>query len=135
MASRPSADPTGGYEGIEAVIDKDLTAALLAEHIEADFLVIATDVENVVADWGTPDALPIAEVDATALRVIATEQQFAAGSMGPKVEAVTRFVGAAPAAPAPSPRSTCSPTPSPAPPAPASSPPPEPQRKAVPVPC
>ncbi len=84
--------PDGGYEGIEAVIDKDLTAALLAERIEADMLVIATDVPNVVADWGTPDAQPIHEIDATALRVVATEQQFAAGSMGPKVEAVTRFV-------------------------------------------
>ena len=82
----------GGYEGIEAVIDKDLTAALLAEHVEADVLVIATDVENVVADWGTPEALPLEEVEVTAMRVIATEQQFAAGSMGPKVEAVTRFV-------------------------------------------
>ena len=84
--------PDGGLEGIEAVIDKDLTAAVLAEHVEADVLVIATDVENVVADWGTPQALPIEEIDATALRVVATEQQFAAGSMGPKVEAVTRFV-------------------------------------------
>ena len=84
--------PDGGFEGVEAVIDKDLTAALLAERVEADVLVIATDVEKVVADWGTPQAQPIEEIDATALRVVATEQQFAAGSMGPKVEAVTRFV-------------------------------------------
>ena len=84
--------PDGGLEGIEAVIDKDLTAALLAERVEADVLVIATDVENVVADWGTPEEQPIEEIDAMALRVVATEQQFAAGSMGPKVEAVTRFV-------------------------------------------
>ncbi len=84
--------PDGHLEGIEAVIDKDLTAAVLAEHVEADVLVIATDVEHVVADWGTPAALPIEEIDSTALRVVATEQQFAAGSMGPKVEAVARFV-------------------------------------------
>ncbi len=82
----------GGLEGVEAVIDKDLIAALLAERIGADVLVIATDVENVVADWGTPRAHAIDEIDSTALRVVATEQQFAAGSMGPKVEAVTRFV-------------------------------------------
>jgi carbamate kinase len=84
--------PDGGLEGVEAVIDKDLTAALLAERVDADLLVIATDVDNVVADWGTPRAEPIQEIDATALRVVAAEQQFAAGSMGPKVEAVTRFV-------------------------------------------
>jgi carbamate kinase len=84
--------PDGRLEGIEAVIDKDLTAALLAERVGADVLVIATDVENVVADWGTPQAQPIHEIEATALRVVATEQMFAAGSMGPKVEAVTRFV-------------------------------------------
>ena len=82
----------GRLEGIEAVIDKDLTAALLAERVGADVLVIATDVETVVADWGTPQAHPIREIDATALRVVATEQMFAPGSMGPKVEAVTRFV-------------------------------------------
>ena len=84
--------PDGGYEGVEAVIDKDLTAALLAERVGADVLVIATDVENVVADWGTPQARPIEEIEATAMRVVAAEQKFAAGSMGPKVEAVTRFV-------------------------------------------
>ena len=82
----------GGYEGIEAVIDKDLTAALIAQRVGADVLVIATDVENVVRDWGTPDAEPIGEIDAAAMRSVAAEQEFAAGSMGPKVEAVTRFV-------------------------------------------
>ncbi|HET6562675.1 MAG TPA: carbamate kinase [Marmoricola sp.] len=81
----------GLLEGVEAVIDKDLTAALVAERVGADFLVIATDVENVVAGWGTPEARPVHEVDAGAMRVIATEERFAAGSMGPKVEAVTRF--------------------------------------------
>ncbi len=82
----------GRFEGIEAVIDKDLTAALVAAHLQADLLVIATDVEHVVADWGTPEARPVGRVGAEALRAIATEQRFAAGSMGPKVEAVVRFV-------------------------------------------
>jgi carbamate kinase len=81
----------GGLEGIEAVIDKDLTAALVAGHLDADLLVIATDVDHVVADWGTPHATPVGRVDAAALRAIAAEQRFAAGSMGPKVEAVVRF--------------------------------------------
>jgi carbamate kinase len=77
--------------GVEAVIDKDLTAALVARHIGADALVIATDVEAVVLGFGTPDAQPVGEVTAPELRAIAREQQFAAGSMGPKVEAVLRF--------------------------------------------
>jgi carbamate kinase len=81
----------GTYDGVEAVIDKDLTAALIAADLEADALVIATDVDNVVLDWGTDRARPVGEVDTAAMRRIAEEQRFAAGSMGPKVEAVTRF--------------------------------------------
>ena len=81
----------GTYVGVEAVIDKDLTAALLAERLGADLLVIATDVEAVVVDRGTPTARPLGEVTAGEMRSIAREQRFAAGSMGPKVEAVTRF--------------------------------------------
>jgi carbamate kinase len=80
-----------GYDGVEAVIDKDLTAALVAARLEADVLAIATDVDNVVLDWGTPDARPVGEVTPAEMRRIAAEQKFAAGSMGPKVEAVTRF--------------------------------------------
>jgi carbamate kinase len=81
----------GTLEGVEAVIDKDFTAALVATHLQADVLVIATDVESVVLDWGTAEARPVGEVDAEQMRAIAAEQEFAAGSMGPKVEAVTRF--------------------------------------------
>jgi carbamate kinase len=80
-----------GYVGVEAVIDKDLTAALVATRLEADVLVIATDVDSVVLDWGTPEARPVGQVTAEEMRRIAEEQAFAAGSMGPKVEAVTRF--------------------------------------------
>jgi carbamate kinase len=81
----------GTLEGVEAVIDKDLTAALVAHEIGADLLVIATDVDSAVTDWGTPHARPIGEVSAREMRAIARDQGFAAGSMGPKVEAVTRF--------------------------------------------
>jgi len=81
----------GRLSGVEAVIDKDLTAALIAQEIGADVLVIATDVDSAVADWGTPDARPIGAVSAAEMRAIAAEQNFASGSMGPKVEAVTRF--------------------------------------------
>lgn len=85
---------SGTHEGVEAVIDKDLTAALIARQIGADLLVIATDVDSAITDWGTPRAMPISEVSAREMRVIAEEQGFAAGSMGPKVEAVTRFAEA-----------------------------------------
>lgn len=84
-------DGDGAYVGAEAVIDKDLTAALIAQQVAADYLVIATDVDAVVADWGTPSARPIEEVTTAEMRAIAAEQGFAAGSMGPKVEAVTTF--------------------------------------------
>jgi carbamate kinase len=83
--------PDGTYAGVEAVIDKDLTAALVAAHVGADVLVIATDVEAVMTGYGTDSAAPVGEVSAARMREIAAEQQFAAGSMGPKVEAVVRF--------------------------------------------
>jgi carbamate kinase len=74
--------------GVEAVIDKDLTAALLAERLHADRLVILTDVAHVELGWRTPAAAPIAEATTAELRQL----EFAAGSMGPKVEAACRFV-------------------------------------------
>jgi len=84
-------EPDGTLEGVEAVIDKDLTAAIIARAVDADLLVIATDVDSAVTDWGTPHAKPIGEVTAGEMRAIAKDQGFASGSMGPKVEAVTRF--------------------------------------------
>ena len=80
-----------GYVGVEAVVDKDLTAALLAEQVAADVLVIATDVEAAVVGWGTPDARPLGEVSTDELRRLAAAGHFASGSMAPKVEAVARF--------------------------------------------
>ncbi|HEX6514561.1 MAG TPA: carbamate kinase [Nocardioidaceae bacterium] len=84
-------NPDGSLDGVEAVIDKDLTAALVAQQIGADLLVIATDVDSAMTDWGTPHARPIGEVTAGEMRAISRDQGFAAGSMGPKVESVTRF--------------------------------------------
>lgn len=81
----------GALTGVEAVIDKDLTAALIAAHLRADVLVIATDVEAAMTDFGTDHAALIGQVTPARMREIAEEQGFAAGSMGPKVEAVTRF--------------------------------------------
>jgi len=73
--------------GVEAVIDKDLCSALLAEQLASDLLVIATDVSAVFSDWGqaTQRTISAAHPDALA------ELDFAAGSMGPKVQAACEF--------------------------------------------
>jgi carbamate kinase len=78
--------------GVEAVIDKDLTAAILARDLGADTLVIATDVPTVMIDFGTPSERPLGRVTAAEMREHAAAGQFARGSMGPKVEAALRFV-------------------------------------------
>ena len=85
-------DPKGGVRGVEAVIDKDLTAAVLARSVEADVLVIATDVDNAIIGYGTPAAEAIHTVTLEQMRDIAAAGHFASGSMGPKVEAAMRFV-------------------------------------------
>lgn len=82
----------GSLRGVEAVVDKDLGAALLATIIEADRLVIATDVDQAVLGFGTPDASPIGRVSVAKMREYLANAEFGAGSMGPKVEAVCRFV-------------------------------------------
>jgi carbamate kinase len=85
-------DTDGSVRGVEAVIDKDLAAAVLGRTISADLLVIATDVDHAVLGFGTDDARPIGRVDVPTLRRYAEEGHFASGSMGPKVEAACRFV-------------------------------------------
>ena len=85
-------DPDGRLRGVEAVIDKDLGAALLAEVIGAERLVIATDGDHAILGYGTAAEAPIAEVRVTDLRGFAAQGHFASGSMGPKVDAVCRFV-------------------------------------------
>jgi carbamate kinase len=82
----------GSLCGVEAVIDKDLGAALLALTVDADVLVVATDVPNAVLRFGSPDAEPLGRVDVRRMRALAAEGHFASGSMGPKVEAACRFV-------------------------------------------
>lgn len=74
-------------EGVEAVIDKDRAAGLLAEELNADAFLMLTDVDAVYSGWGTPDQLPISR--ATPIEL--STQKFASGSMGPKVEAACAF--------------------------------------------
>ncbi|HEU4812086.1 MAG TPA: carbamate kinase [Nocardioides sp.] len=85
-------EPDGSLRGIEAVIDKDLGAAVLARTVEADVLVIATDVPQAVLRFGQPDAEPLGTVTVSEMRALAREGHFASGSMGPKVDAACRFV-------------------------------------------
>ena len=88
MYTDEPATPGKRLVGIEAVIDKDLASALLATQLRADALVIATDVDAVYEDWGTPQQRAIRHV--TPQELSATE--FAEGSMGPKVRAACAFV-------------------------------------------
>ena len=74
--------------GVEAVIDKDRASALLAEEVGADCLILATDVDAVYHDWGTPEERRIVHASPDDFR----HQDFPAGSMGPKVEAACNFV-------------------------------------------
>jgi carbamate kinase len=83
----PSSDP-GVLAGVEAVIDKDLASELLAEDVNADLFLMATDVDGVYLEWGTPRQRRLDRVTPDEL----AGYQFAAGSMGPKVEAAARFV-------------------------------------------
>ena len=88
------ADGQRRMRAVQAVVDKDLTAAVLARDVAADVLVIATDVDHAVLGWGTPGARPLTDVTPALLRTHLALGAFGSGSMGPKVEAVCRFVEA-----------------------------------------
>ena len=81
------ADDNGLLAGVEAVIDKDLAAALLASELEAEALLLLTDVPAVEEGWGTPAARQLIECSATELRGMDWDP----GSMGPKIQAACRF--------------------------------------------
>jgi len=82
----------GSLEGVEAVVDKDLTAELFAREIGAEILLMLTDVRKVAINFGRPDQKDLDDITvAEAARYLA-EGQFPLGSMGPKIEAAIRFV-------------------------------------------
>lgn len=83
-------DESGKLVGVEAVIDKDRSGAVLSEELGADMFIVLTDVPAVMENWGTPEQREINRATPDELR----EQGFAAGSMGPKVEAAIQFVEA-----------------------------------------
>lgn len=85
-------EPVLGLEGVDAVVDKDLAAALLARQIGAGLLLILTDVEAVYRDYGTPGARPIRRMTTEEARRLAWEGQLGVGSMEPKVRAAVEFV-------------------------------------------
>jgi carbamate kinase len=87
-------DGEGGLRGVEAVVDKDLTAALLAQEVGADALLLLTDVAAVLDGYGTEHARPLGRVTPAELRHRLVAGSFPAGSMGPKVEAACRFAAA-----------------------------------------
>lgn len=79
-------------QGVAGVIDKDFSAAKLAEDIQADELVILTIVDNAYVNYNQPDQAPIGKVKVDQLKKYLEAGQFAAGSMKPKIEAVINFV-------------------------------------------
>lgn len=86
----------GVFDGVAAVIDKDLAAELLAESIEADVLMILTEVERVAINFGKPDQQDLSEMSLADVDRYIEEGQFAPGSMLPKVNAAKKFVQAFP---------------------------------------
>jgi len=88
----PVVDKQGTLHGVEAVIDKDLSSALLADRLGANRLVILTGVPCAYRDFGTPAQRPLGEVPREEARALLEAGQFAAGSMRPKIEAALEFV-------------------------------------------
>ena len=88
----PVVKKDGGYDGVDAVIDKDLCAEKIAEAVGADALLILTNVDRVKANFGTPDERDLEKLNLSEARTLLTAGQFPPGTMGPKVTACVRFV-------------------------------------------
>ncbi|MFB6113046.1 MAG: hypothetical protein ABEJ58_02950 [Halodesulfurarchaeum sp.] len=88
----PVVSENGDLRGVEAVIDKDRASSVLASEIGADVLLVLTDVECAYLGFGGPDPEPLGRVSTDEMREYLEDDQFAEGSMGPKVEASIEFV-------------------------------------------
>jgi carbamate kinase len=86
------ADPRGAWEGVEAVVDKDRTAAILAHRVSAATLLLLTDVDGVYQDWGTDHARLISRMTVEEAQSLLDSGGLGKGSMAPKVEAAVAFV-------------------------------------------
>jgi carbamate kinase len=84
--------PLLGYEGLEAVVDKDRVAAILARQLNAEVLMILTDVDAVYADWGTPSARPLLRLTLEEVDELIAAGGVNEGGMKPKVQAAADFV-------------------------------------------
>ena len=84
----------GDVRGVEAVIDKDYAASMLAASLSANLFIILTGVDRVAKDFGKPTETPLAELDVPTAKKLLAQGQFPAGSMGPKIDAAIRFVEA-----------------------------------------
>jgi carbamate kinase len=84
----------GRLKGIEAVIDKDLSSALLAIHLGVDVFLMSTDVDRIYVNFARPDARGLGAVRADELRGFSADGHFPAGTMGPKVDAALQFIAA-----------------------------------------
>lgn len=88
----PVIESDEGYKGVEAVIDKDYASGKLAELVEADYLLVLTGVDNVYINFNQPNQEKLEEVTVSQLEQWIEEEQFAPGSMLPKIEAAIEFV-------------------------------------------
>jgi carbamate kinase len=88
----PVVDVDGDLRGVDAVVDKDRSAALLAKIVGADLLLILTEVDVVQRGFGTPDAAPLPRLTTAEARELLRAGEFPEGSMGPKVDAACTFV-------------------------------------------
>lgn len=84
--------PDGLRRGLEGVVDKDLATQCLATEIGAEILLILTDIEAVMRDFGTPRQTPIRRIDVKSLKMIQEAGEFPKGTIGPKIEAAIRFI-------------------------------------------
>jgi carbamate kinase len=87
-------DPKKGLEGIDAIVDKDAAAAVLARELDAELLLILTNVDAVYADWGKPSKRRLSKLTVDEARALDNSDAFGEGSMAPKVRAAVDFVSA-----------------------------------------